>query len=89
MDSKEYMDFVQKNEDWADERKNIINLFENLKQRGSQLEKDLSNMEESADKCAESNQIITKDYLIPFDRALSNAEETLSRLEKTISEKMK
>lgn len=39
--------------------------------------------------CEKSNQILTKDYLIDFDRALCNAEETLSRLEKTINEKMK
>uniref|UniRef100_A0A0K0FJU1 Mediator complex subunit 29 n=1 Tax=Strongyloides venezuelensis TaxID=75913 RepID=A0A0K0FJU1_STRVS len=81
--------FRQKNEDWIDERKNINNLLGNLKQRGSQLEEDLSNMQEFAGKCAESNKIVTEDYLIPFDKALSNAEEALSKLEKAINEKKK
>uniref|UniRef100_A0A0K0FSN7 DUF4298 domain-containing protein n=1 Tax=Strongyloides venezuelensis TaxID=75913 RepID=A0A0K0FSN7_STRVS len=86
MNSKEYMDFVKKNEDWIDERKNINNLLENIKQKESQLEEDLSNMQEFAGKCAESNKIVTEDYLIPFDKALSNAKEALSRLEKAINE---
>uniref|UniRef100_A0A0K0FPC7 Reverse transcriptase domain-containing protein n=1 Tax=Strongyloides venezuelensis TaxID=75913 RepID=A0A0K0FPC7_STRVS len=44
-------------------------------------------MQEFAGKCAESNKIVTEDYLIPFDKALSNAEEALSKLEKAINEK--
>uniref|UniRef100_A0A0K0FQD8 Uncharacterized protein n=1 Tax=Strongyloides venezuelensis TaxID=75913 RepID=A0A0K0FQD8_STRVS len=79
----------KKNEDWIDERKNLNNLLGNLKQRGSQLEENLSNLQEFAGKCAESNKIVTEDYLIPFDKAFSNAEEALSKLEKAINEKMK
>uniref|UniRef100_A0A0K0G4G7 Relaxase n=1 Tax=Strongyloides venezuelensis TaxID=75913 RepID=A0A0K0G4G7_STRVS len=46
-------------------------------------------MQEFTGKCAESNKIVIEDYLISLDKALSNAEEALSRLKKAINEKIK